>query len=340
MRATGGVAVVGTGAWGTALAVLLARAGRQVVLCARTAEEALRLQQVGENRLRLPGVLFPAGLLISHRWEVVIPRASVVLLVVPAQRMRENAVRLRPFLELTTAVVGAAKGLETHSHKRMSQVLAEELPDHPPARIAALSGPNLAVEVAQGKPAATVVAAPGPEVPQRVQEALMTPGFRVYTSADLVGVELGGSLKNIIALGAGIADGLEVGDNAKAALITRGLAEMTRLGVAMGAQPMTFAGLAGLGDLVVTCSSRLSRNRYVGQELGRGRPLDQILAGIPHVAEGVYTTRAALALARRHGVDMPIAEEMERVLFEGKDPAEVVLALMERPPGEEWTGLG
>lgn len=333
------IAVIGTGAWGTTLAILLARVGRPVTLCTRTAEEAQTLRQVGENQLRLPGVPLPGKLALSAQWEEALPAATILLLVVPAQRMRENAVRLRGRYNPGAIIVSAAKGLESDTLLRMSQVLSQELPDQPSTRIAALSGPNLSREIIAGKPATTVVAAPDMEVATAVQAALMMPQFRIYSSDDLIGVELAGALKNVIALGAGIADGLELGDNAKSALITRGLAEITRLGVALGAQPMTFAGLAGMGDLVATCASPLSRNHYVGEQLGRGHRLEEILEGMPHVAEGVWTTRAALNLAQRHGVEMPITEQMHSVLFEGADPQTAVMRLMERPPQEEWARL-
>lgn len=333
------VAIVGTGAWGTTLSILLSRAGRRAVLCTRTAEEAQSLEGAGQNALRLPGVPFPPSLRLSADWKQTVAVAPVVVLLVPAQRLRENAARLRPLLRAGAIVVHGAKGLEAGSLLRMTEVLAEELPEHPRSRLATISGPNLAREIAAGKPAATVVAAPDLRAAESVQTALMTPDFRVYTSTDVVGVELAGALKNIIALGAGVADGLEVSNNAKAALITRGLAEIARLGVAMGAQPMTFAGLAGLGDLVATCYSPLSRNRFVGQELAAGRKLDEILSSLPHVAEGVWTTRAAFTLAREHGVEMPIVEQMHRVLFEGADPRQSVGDLMNRPACEEWPDL-
>jgi glycerol-3-phosphate dehydrogenase (NAD(P)+) len=333
------IAVIGTGAWGTTLAVLLARAGQVVTLCVRTDEKAQELSRDRENRLRLPNVPFPSALTISADWAKSVHQSGMVLLVVPAQRMRENISRLRAWVSPDAVIVSAAKGLEIDSLARMSQVIEQELPEHPKERIVSLSGPNLAREINQGKPAATVVAAPDLNAAATVQRMLMMPQFRVYTSTDQVGVELGGALKNVIALAAGMADGLQVGDNAKAALITRGLAEMVRLGAAMGARPITFAGLAGLGDLVATCASPLSRNHFVGEQLGQGRMLQEILDSIPHVAEGVWTTRAACALADQHGVEMPIAKEMHRVLFEGGNAHQTVMNLMERPPQEEWARL-
>jgi glycerol-3-phosphate dehydrogenase (NAD(P)+) len=333
------IAVIGTGAWGTTLAVLLARAGQVVTLCARTDAQAQKLHRDRENRLRLPNVPFPETLAVSADWERNVPPAEIVLLVVPAQRMRENVSRLRALASRKALIVSAAKGLEVDSLLRMSQVIGQELPELPKEQIVVLSGPNLAREINQGKPAATVVASPDLNAAALVQQILMMSQFRVYTSTDQIGVELGGALKNVIALAAGMADGLQVGDNAKAALITRGLAEMVRLGAAMGARPITFAGLAGLGDLVATCASPLSRNHFVGEQLGRGRKLEEILDNMPHIAEGVWTTRAASTLADRRGVEMPITREMHRVLFEGGDARRTVMNLMERPPQEEWARL-
>jgi glycerol-3-phosphate dehydrogenase (NAD(P)+) len=261
---------------------------------------------------------------------------SLVVLVVPANSLRENTRRVRDHIPARTVVLSAAKGLEMDSGKRMSQVLGDELPPGLHGGICALSGPNLAMEIVQGKYASTVVASRDREAASLAQRLLMSPTFRVYTSSDVVGVELGGALKNIIALGAGMADGMEAGDNGKAAFITRGLAEMTRLGVACGANPLTFAGLAGLGDLVATCASRLSRNRFVGEQIALGRPLEDVLASMQNVAEGVYTTGAALSMAKRLDVEMPIAEAIHKVLSEGMDPRAAIAGLMVRPPKAEW----
>ena len=254
----------------------------------------------------------------------------------PSDRFRQNLRRIAPYLPADAVVLSATKGLELPTGRRMSEVLAQELPGHPQARFAVLSGPNLAGEVIAGKPTLTVVASQDEASRRLAQDTLMSPTFRVYTSDDVVGVELGGSLKNIIALAAGIADGLDAGDNAKAALVTRGLNEIGRLGIAAGAELLTFAGLAGLGDVMATCSSPLSRNRRVGEELARGRQLPDILADMGAVAEGVNTTVAALEIAERLDVDMPITRLMSQVLFEGLPAAECIPALMERPPRSEW----
>ncbi len=333
------IAVVGTGSWGTTLAIVLARGGLDTVLLARSEEVAQELRMARENRRFLPGVSFPAGLAVTAVPAEALAGRQVVLLVVPAQRMRENVASLRAHLPADAVVVSGAKGLELETCLRMSEVILAELGPTAAGRIAALSGPNLAREVADGLPTATVVAAPDERVAAFVQAKLKVPHVRLYTNGDLIGVELGGALKNIIALGAGICDGLGYGDNGKAAFLTRGLAEIARLGVAMGANPLTFAGLAGIGDLVATCASRLSRNRYVGEELGRGRSLAQIRANMTMVAEGVTTTVAARTLARRYGVEMPITEGLYRVLFEGVSPRDGVSELMMRDLKGELAGM-
>lgn len=328
--------MVGTTTWGATLAILAARAGVPVRLLCRTPDEADELRRAGELTRRLPGVPFPASLSPEHDPKTALRDARLVIIAVPSDRFRENLRRIADQIPADAVLLSVTKGLELPAGLRMSQVLAQELPNHPPERIAALSGPNLAGEVIAGKPALTVVAAAGEPARRLVQDTLMSPAFRVYTSDDLVGVELGGSLKNIIALASGMADGLGAGDNAKAALVTRGLSEIGRLGIAAGAQLMTFAGLAGLGDVMATCSSPLSRNRRVGEELAKGRTLDEILAGMDAVAEGVNTTVAALEMAERLEVDMPITRLMSQVLFEGLPAAECIPALMERPPRSEW----
>jgi len=331
------VTVVGTGAWGMTLAAHAAHCGVPVVLLARTAAEAERLAQTRRSP-RLPDLELPAGVTVTADAAAALAEAELVLLVVPAQTMRANVRALRPYLSRRVVVVSASKGLEIGTGLRMSEVIAQELgPEAPP--VVALSGPNLAREIAQGKPASTVVASPDEAAAQRAQAVLMAPSLRIYTHTDIIGVELGGALKNVIALGAGMCDGLGVGDNAKAALMTRGLAEMARLGKAAGAQPLTFAGLAGLGDLIATCMSPLSRNRTVGEQLARGRPLHEIQAQMQQVAEGVPTTVAALELARRHGVEMPITELMHRVLFEGVPPRTAGDWLMQRDPKQEFEGI-
>lgn len=333
------IAVVGSGAWGTTLAILLARGGRKTALITRSPEQAQRLRADGENKRLMPGYAFPSELEIAPLEHARMDERNIVLLVVPSQHMRANVRALRPYLAPGTILVSAAKGLEVDTCKRMSEVIADEVAPEQRTLIAALSGPNLSAEVARGLPTASVVAAATEEVAREVQAALRLRNVRLYTNIDIVGVELGGALKNIVALGAGACDGLGYGDNAKAAFLTRGLAEIARLGTAMGANPLTFAGLAGIGDLMATCASALSRNRYVGEQIGRGRSLKDIQGTMAHVAEGVTTTIAARSLAEKYGVDMPITATTYRVLFEGLSPKEGVEDLLVRDQKGELTGI-
>ena len=328
--------VVGATTWGATLAILVARSGVPVRLLCRTAGEAETLQRDGEYRRRLPGVPFPSTLSLEHDPATALAGVRLAIIAVPSDRFRRNVRCIARHVPDDSVLLSVTKGLELPAGRRMSEVLTQELPDHPPGRFAVLSGPNLAGEVIAGKPTLTVVASQDAASSRLAQDTLMSPTFRVYTSDDVVGVELGGSLKNIIALAAGIADGLDAGDNAKSALVTRGLNEIGRLGIAAGAELLTFAGLAGLGDVMATCNSPLSRNRRVGEELAKGRTLADILAGMDAVAEGVNTTIAALEMAERLGVDMPITRLMSRVLFEGLPAAECIPTLMERPPRSEW----
>jgi glycerol-3-phosphate dehydrogenase (NAD(P)+) len=335
------LAVVGTGAWGVTLAMHAARLGTSVVLLARTPEEASALRAAGSSP-RLPGCSFPVSLRVDSD-PSSLSEAPIVIMAVPAQTMRANVRTIRARLAPGAIVVSASKGLEIGSARRMSEVILEELSSPNGRLVGALSGPNLAAEVAAGKAASTVVACADEGAAARVQAALMAPHLRVYTSKDIVGVELGGALKNVIALGAGMADGLDAGDNGKAALMTRGLVEIARLGKAAGAEPLTFSGLAGLGDLIATCMSPLSRNRTLGQALALGRRPDALQTegqtGSRQVAEGVPTTVAALQLARRYDVEMPITTLMHRVLFEGLSPREAGAALMQRDPKRELEGF-
>ena len=328
--------IVGATTWGTTLGLLVAGKGVRVTLLARSAKEAERLKAQGENSRFLPGVPFPGALSVAGCAEAALASAEVVVLAVPSHSLRENAQRLREHLPAGAVVVSAAKGLDLQSASRMSEVLAEELPERDRPGICALSGPNLAKEIVQGKPSSTVIAGRSPEAAERAQTLLMSNRFRVYTSSDLVGVELGGALKNIVALGAGICDGLELGENAKAAFITRGLAEITRLGVAAGASPLTFAGLAGLGDVIATCASRFSRNRYVGEQLALGRSWPEVRESMDNVAEGVNATQTALMKARQLNVDMPITETTYRILHQGLSPREAAAELMKRPARSEF----
>lgn len=332
------IAVVGTTSWGTTLAIHLAKLGHSVALWARTPEEAQKLQAERENQRFLPGFPFPASLRVTASLDDAFSNASLVVMVVPSKALRQNALRVRPALRPDAVVVSATKGLEMSTGMRMTQVLQEELPALR-SRICALSGPNLSAEIARGLPASTVIACQDEALAKQVQLAFMSPQLRVYTNVDVTGVELAGALKNVIALGAGIGDGLGMGNNSKAAFITRGLVEITRAGVAAGANPLTFAGLAGLGDLIATAASPLSRNRYVGEQLARGRPLSEILSSMRNVAEGVDTTAAAMRLSEEMDVEMPITRATYGVLFEGLSVQEAVASLMERAPQPEWLGV-
>ena len=333
------VAVVGTTSWGTTLAILTARQGHNVVLWSRTPEEADRLDSERENRRFLPGFPFPPLLMVSPSLEDTFQQAKLVLFAVPSKTLRANVQQIRNALPPDCVVLSATKGLEMSTGLRMSQVLEQELPGPLKGRTCVVSGPNLSDEIARERPSSTVVASADPQLAELAQATLMTPRFRVYTNTDVIGVELGGALKNIIALGAGISDGLGYGNNTKAAFITRGLTEITRLGVKAGANPLTFAGLAGLGDLMATAASPLSRNRYVGEQLAKGRPIQEILGSMKNVAEGVDTTAVAVKMAESLEVEMPITQATYRVLFEGLDPHQAVTELLGRAPQPEWAGV-
>ncbi len=323
------IAVIGAGGWGTALAALLGDNGHKVDLWARNPATAVELAATRRNRRYLPDVTLPANVDCTADLAAAAAGAAIVIIAAPSHAVRATAAAVAPRVAAGAVVVSAAKGLEVGTLKRMSEVIAEEIPAAA-ARIVALSGPNHAEEVGARQPTATVAASLSRQAAETVQEALMAPHFRVYTNPDIIGVELGGALKNIIALGAGIGDGLGYGDNAKAALMTRGLAEITRLGVALQARPLTFAGLSGIGDLIVTCTSRHSRNRRAGLALAAGRTVGEIEGETGMVVEGIRSTLAAYQLSRRLGVEMPITAEIHRVLYEGAGPREAVARLMGR----------
>ncbi len=331
------VAVIGATSWGATLAILLARKGLSVALLARTMDEARQLNLAREHRKRLPGIPFPETLEVAWQPGAAFDGAHLIIFAVPSQTMRQNAQVVAAAIPATTTVMSAAKGLELGTCLRMSEVLAQELGDA--NRCCVLSGPNISREIMQDMPAATVVAATDPDIANSVRDVMLTPRFRVYSSNDVVGVELGGTLKNIIAMGAGLNDGWGYGANTKATYMTRGLAEMTRLGVAAGANPMTFLGLAGLGDMVATCTSPFSRNRRLGEALAHGHTLDEALAMLGGIAEGPSTTIAARELAHRLGVEMPITEMTYRVLRGDIDPHQALNELMLREPKHELEGL-
>jgi glycerol-3-phosphate dehydrogenase (NAD(P)+) len=321
------IAVVGGGSWGTALASHLVGAGHRVRLWLKEADIARAIAETHENPLYLPGVKLPAALAAGSDLAWSVEGAATALVVVPSEFCRGVYRALRPLLPAGAVVASATKGLELDTLKRMTEVAGEEVPGHP---LAVVSGPSFALEVAQGLPTAVVVASRELAVAELLQRALSTRAFRAYSSQDVVGVELAGALKNVVAIAAGIVDGLGYGHNTVAALLTRGLAEITRLAVALGARADTLAGLAGMGDLVLTCTGALSRNRRLGQALGRGLSLAEAQRQTTMVAEGVRTTLAACALAERTGAELPISQQMRAVLYGGKPPREAVDELMLR----------
>lgn len=330
------VAVIGAGAWGTALAGLLADEGATVRLWVREPEVATSIAERGENAQYLDGVALPrAGLSATLSLKTALSGAQVVVWACPVQFSAALLAEAAAHVPPEALLVSASKGIEATTLRRMDQVFATALPSPQQARLCVLSGPSFAREVADGAPTAVVVASRDERARLAAQALFQTERFRVYTNPDVVGVELGGALKNVVALAAGVAAGLDLGHNAVAALMTRGLAEMRRLGVAMGAQAATFAGLAGLGDLVLTCTGGLSRNRAVGLRLGRGEPIEQILSGARTVAEGVATVRAVHRLARSLSVEMPVSEEVHRIVADGADPTEALHRLMTREPKSE-----
>lgn len=322
--------VIGAGSWGTALARVLAQKYPQdsIMLWARRPDVAAAMTSEHENIAYLPGVILPNSLQFTSDLSVA-KQADAIVIAVPSHAVRQTAVALAPFVSNHTIIISATKGLEQGSLKRMSEVIAEELP-HVCGQIAILTGPNHAEEVGREQPTATVVAAPNQVVAEYVQDLFILPYFRVYTSPDVIGAELGGALKNIIALSSGIATGLGFGDNTKAALLTRGLAEISRLGIAMNANVLTFSGLAGIGDLVVTCMSTHSRNYRAGVQIGQGKTAHDIQTNSHMIIEGIRTTQAAYQLALRHEVCMPITTATYQVLYEQKSPKEAVLELMTR----------
>lgn len=330
------VGVVGAGAWGTTLAIKLAAAERPVTLWAHTAEAGEELASLRENRRYLPGVVFPPNLRVATDDAYLAEPHRSFVLAIPSAYLRETLGRLRPALFAEASLLSVVKGIEQGTHLRMSEVIEEELPGRP---VAALSGPNLAREIAAGLPAVGVVASADAALAAEFAALLGSERFRLYTNPDIVGVELCGALKNVVALAAGFVDGLGFGDSAKAGIITRGLAEMTRLGVAAGGQQLTFAGLAGVGDLIATCMSPLSRNRRAGELMASGMSWADAAAQLNGVAEGVDTVRGALELAAAASVEMPIAEQVAAVVHDGRPPMDAVAELMSRVQKDELTGV-
>ncbi|MBN1595640.1 NAD(P)-dependent glycerol-3-phosphate dehydrogenase [candidate division FCPU426 bacterium] len=323
------LAVIGAGAWGTALAMILSQKGYAVRLWEYYPEYAQVLDTARENPKFLPGIVIPKSICISNDLAETVRNCRILVVAVPAQAVRSIVTRLADCQATPEIIVSASKGIEKSTLCRMSEIIRQIFGRLP--GVVALSGPSHAEEVSRGVPTSVVAASESTLAAEQVQDIFMTDSFRIYSSADVAGVELGGALKNVIALAAGVSDGLGLGDNTKAALLTRGLAEMIRLGKALHADAETFAGLSGIGDLVVTCTSQHSRNRRVGEELGRGRPLSEVLMNMDMVAEGVETTRSTVQLAERESVEMPITYCMHRILFEGMTPLAAVTELMQRP---------
>ena len=324
------IGIIGAGGWGIALAKLLTDKGKEVTLWCHGAESYRELEENRASRTYLAGILLPSSIKFTRSIEAAVTDKSLIICAVPSHTVRGVMASASSYVSSQTTVLCGTKGLEEESLKTMGEVLAEIFGDPQQQRHAFLSGPTFAIEVARGLPAAVTVAARHEDIARDAQETMSTQNFRVYTSTDIVGVQMGGVIKNIIAIAAGISDGLNLGHNARAALITRGLAEMTRLAIRMGADPMTLAGLPGLGDLVLTCAGDLSRNRKVGIQIAQGKSVQEITQGTRMVAEGIRNTRSVYMLARRLGAEMPIVEQMYKVIHEGKKPADAVCDLMQR----------
>ncbi|MFH1313871.1 MAG: NAD(P)H-dependent glycerol-3-phosphate dehydrogenase [Candidatus Eisenbacteria bacterium] len=328
------ITILGGGSWGTALSVLLHDAGHRVSIWELFVERAAAMMANRENREMLPGIHIPDDILITPDADRALAGSDVIVFVIPSHGMRKTAETVARSLTRHQTVVIATKGIEENTLMRMSEIV-EQVAGVEPGRVAVLVGPSHAEEVSRGVPTTVVAASKSEHTADTVRDIFMTPRFRVYTNTDVVGVEAGVALKNVVAIAAGMCDGLGYGDNTKGALLTRGLAEMSRLGIKMGARPETFSGLAGIGDLITTCVSKHSRNRYVGEEIGKGRTLDDVLSGMVMVAEGVRTTRSAVGLAERYKVEMPIASEVYKILFEDKSAEEAINDLMLRTPKPE-----
>lgn len=330
------VGVMGAGSWGTALALLLHSNGHQVTVWSINEEEVEMLSKEREHKSKLPGVKIPEDMVFTSDMETAIKEKDFLVLAVPSAFTRGTARRMKPFVGERQIIVDVAKGIEEDTLMTLSQQIEEEIPQ---ADVAVLSGPSHAEEVGRGLPTAVVIGAKTEETARYLQEMFMNHVFRVYISSDMLGMELGGALKNVIALAAGIADGMGYGDNTKAALITRGIAEIARLGVKMGGAIESFTGLTGIGDLIVTCASVHSRNRKAGYLMGQGKTMEEAMAEVKMVVEGVYSAKAAAKLGKKYGVALPIVDKVNEVLFEGKDPKEAVDELMLRDSKAEHSAL-
>jgi len=339
------IAILGAGSWGTALSIILSRSPRkhEIALWARSTELANAIVNDGENKAYLPGCEIPKSVAVTSQLEKTLVQVSIVVSAIPSAHVRAVFTSALAYLPEDAIIVSATKGLEPATNLRMSEVLTQVSSAKFSPRIAVLSGPSFAAEAARGEPTAVVVASADSTIPPsteslaaKIQEEFAAPGFRLYTNDDVLGVELAGAMKNVIAIAAGACEGLGLGSNAVAALVTRGLSEMSRLAVALGGKPETLAGLAGLGDLVLTCTSKQSRNHQVGVQLGAGKKLGEILAATHTVAEGVGTTAPLLALARHHKIELPITEQVDAILHHGRAPREAIREIMERPQRREF----
>ena len=326
------VAILGAGSWGTALAIQLCNLGHKVDIWTRSQEDADNINEKREQKKYLPDVLIPTNISCYTDIERVLRSKEIIVVAIPSQHIRENLKNIKTLINSGQIIVSVTKGIEENSLMRMSQVINQEVPG---SKIAILSGPSHAEEVAKNIPTTIVSASEDLQIAKKIQDVFMSPSFRVYTNSDLIGVEIGGALKNVIALCAGISDGLGFGDNTKAALMTRGITEIARLGSALGARKQTFAGLTGMGDLIVTCTSMHSRNRRAGMLIGQGKSVEEALKEIKMVVEGVRTTRAAHNLSNKFGVEMPIVEQAYKVLFENEDSRQAVMNLMIRDKKHE-----
>ncbi|MFH2092657.1 MAG: NAD(P)H-dependent glycerol-3-phosphate dehydrogenase [Pseudomonadota bacterium] len=333
------IGVVGGGAWGTALAKLLADKGFFVDFWVFETEVKEQIESLRENKVFLPDVILPKNITPTNNLETAVKDKDLVLVVVPSHCMRDVAGLMKPFVNSDTVVVTASKGIENKTHMTMTQILAEKIDHLPQINIAVLSGPSFAKEVANKVPTVVAVAATSKEVGEYVQQIFSCPTFRVYMNNDPIGTQIGGAMKNVLAIAAGICDGMNMGLNPRAALITRGLTEMNRLGTKLGADPLTLSGLAGVGDLLLTCTGALSRNYTVGKQIGQGKKLDEIISEMRMVAEGVKTTRSVYNLSKKLGVDLPICNEVYHVLFEDYKVEEVVERLMNRTLKHEFDGV-
>jgi glycerol-3-phosphate dehydrogenase (NAD(P)+) len=330
------IGIIGAGSWGTALSLLMHNNGHEVTVWSIHESEVQMLKETHQHEAKLPGVKLPEGICYTSNLEEAVRGQDVLILAVPSTAIRSTAHNMKPFLKSGQIVVNVAKGVEEKTLYTMSDIIEEELPE---AKVAVLSGPSHAEEVGRGIPTTCVVSAHKKETAEYLQNLFMSPVFRVYTSPDMLGIELGGALKNVIALAAGIADGLGYGDNTKAALITRGIAEITRLGIKMGAKMETFCGLTGIGDLIVTCASVHSRNRKAGYLMGQGYSMEEAMEEVKMVVEGVYSAKAAMGLAEKYQVELPIISQVNKILFEHKNAAEAVNELMVRDRKIEHSDL-